>query len=268
MLSDGAIARPRGLCVLILLGAMHNIGLVFQSLGLDSVVFFAEDLEDTISSPLVFQNSRHHSHLRIIHSRNNSTALYNEDDDSRWRDTATKQHIDPLETKIEIPYSLNATRLLQSGHFDRVARSIARGYDTMDKSSEVCSLNFPVRFSKNKNQVPQIYKDPIEGLYYNKVPKTASSTLAGINQRIAFRWGHRLHSPADDDASDIIFTKRNTSCSHKQAHILGAGKYYGTECLKRVFCGDPLGIPPHEHSVESSLIIYRKWGIQTTMKRS
>lgn len=127
--------------------------------------------------------------------------------------------------------SLNVTGLLQLGYFDQLGLSIAKVYPA--KSSQVRSLNIPQRFSKTNNRLPQIYKEPVEGLYYNKVPKTASSTLAGINQRISFRWGHRLYAPPGDDPDTYV--RQNTTCSHKQAHILGAGKYYGNRVLEKSF---------------------------------
>lgn len=126
--------------------------------------------------------------------------------------------------------NLNATGLLQSGYFNRLGASIARPY--APKTSQVCSLKPPVRVSKTNNRLARIYKEPIEGLYYNKVPKTASSTLAGINQRIAVHWGHRLYAPANRTR---IYPQRNTTCSHKQAHIIGAGKYYGSRVNERSF---------------------------------
>jgi hypothetical protein len=250
------IGKPRGLCVLLFLGAAYSLGIIFHSLGIDSSltndstttnkddsVFFAPLLLATTVFPRYSSTASskpHHPSQLRSRSRENERL-------SDSNDNTTKHQQSMGEQKMSY---LNATSLLQSGHFDRVARSIlvalADGNDTttitlLDKSSgEVCSLKFPVRFSKHNNQVPQIYKDPIEGLYYNKVPKTASSTLASINQRIAFRWGHRLHAASieDDETSNAeitSFTKRNTSCSHKQAHILGAGKYYGNRVPSKSF---------------------------------
>lgn len=244
--------RPKGLVMLLLVGAMYNTGIIFHSMmGKDSFIFHSaidnSRTEEMLSSPsfniavVTLQNS----------TESGTTPGYTYKYKYKYKYHSRAQHVDeqkesttkkllPEEPRnIETTLYLNATKLLQSGHFDRVARSIARGY--LVKSTQVCSLNFPVRFSKLNNRVPQIYKDPIEGLYYNKVPKTASSTLAGINQRIAFRWGHRIYAPKDD--ATTIFTKRNTSCSHKEAHILGAGKYYRNRVAEKSFLWGSLRNP-------------------------
>mmetsp|Transcript_4585 Transcript_4585/g.13229 ORF Transcript_4585/g.13229 Transcript_4585/m.13229 type:complete len:456 (-) Transcript_4585:48-1415(-) len=119
-----------------------------------------------------------------------------------------------------VPY-IKASQLLQSGHFDHAAESIARSYENI--SHAACSLRRPERNPNagDYRSDEQVFQDEIEGLYYTKVPKTASSTLAGINRRISFHLGKRLHGSNSTAYDDL-----NTSCSHKEMHITGAGKHY------------------------------------------
>lgn len=133
---------------------------------------------------------------------------------------------------LTTPY-LNATRLLQTGYFREAAEAIARAYP--DKTPSVCSLARPEKVSY---KALQVYKTPIEGVFYNKVPKAASSTLAGINRRIAVHWGNRLHGnesmtlPRPDPSSLLVLTPREewakeVSCTHQEFHVVGAGRFYG-----------------------------------------
>ena len=128
---------------------------------------------------------------------------------------------------------MNATRLLQTGYFREAAEAIARAYP--DKTPRICSLARPEKVSY---KALQVYKTPIEGVFYNKVPKAASSTLAGINRRIAVHWGNRLHGnksmtlPRPDPSSLFVLTPREewakeVSCTHREFHVVGAGRFYG-----------------------------------------
>lgn len=133
---------------------------------------------------------------------------------------------------------LNATNLLQSGHFSRLAASIARAYP--GKSPDVCSI-YPLIVKSFNSQ--QVYKVPIQGLFYNKVPKAASSTLAGVNRRVALHWGYRLHSRGGSNRSNIslgsLYLQNQEAvaraCTHKESHVVGAGRFYGNRLVDRSF---------------------------------
>lgn len=80
------------------------------------------------------------------------------------------------------------------------------------------------------------YTQPPEGLIYMKVPKTSSSTLTGINVRIAKRWGARLAGALNNKNNSSISSSKTmtnksqsmgTSCTHYSHHVVGAGYYYG-----------------------------------------
>lgn len=146
------------------------------------------------------------------------------------------------------PY-LNATRLLQTGYFREAAEAIARAYP--DKTPSVCSLARPEKVSY---KALQVYKTPIEGVFYNKVPKAASSTLAGINRRIAVHWGNRLYGnksktlPRPDPSSLFVLTPREewakeVSCTHREFHVVGAGRFYGNRVDDKSFLWGSLRDP-------------------------
>jgi hypothetical protein len=88
-----------------------------------------------------------------------------------------------------------------------------------------------------------VFTLPIEGVFYNKMPKAASSTLAGINRRIAVHWGHRLHgtgsSSSNKSLSYVLDPKdmdaRANSCTHKEFHVIGAGRFYGNRVQTNSF---------------------------------
>jgi hypothetical protein len=129
-------------------------------------------------------------------------------------------------TELKTPY-LNVSSLLQSsGHFETLAPSLARAYT--DQPPEICSLQPAIRQQRQKSdQVHNhIYKEPLEGLMYVKVPKTASSTLAGVNARIAMRQAKRLYGNNSTST---------TTCTHFEDHMIGAAHYYGNRDPSRSF---------------------------------
>lgn len=81
---------------------------------------------------------------------------------------------------------------------------------------QICSRQPIIRRSKNNNSL-HVYEDPLKGFFYVKVPKTASSTLAGINVRIAIRQGMRFYK----------HRKHNNVCSHRENHVIEPKRYYG-----------------------------------------
>lgn len=149
--------------------------------------------------------------------------------------------------RLRVPY-LNVTQLKQTGHFDQIVTAWAKPFQ--EKSVEICSLERRKKISRiqrqeflKKNQRPPIYTEPIQGMYYVKVPKSGSSTLAGINQRIALRWGWRLHGSATNETTGrrlvvLSPTDKNlskTTCTHAEGHIYDAGRYYGNRIPKKSF---------------------------------
>jgi len=153
---------------------------------------------------------------------------------------------------LTTPY-LNATRLLQTGYFREAAKAIARAYP--DKTPRVCSLARPEKISF---KALQVYKTPLEGVFYNKVPKAASSTLAGINRRIAVHWGHRLygtngsmtitpHDPSSSSSSFVLTPRaewvKEVSCTHREVHVVGAGRFYGNRVDDQSFLWGSLRDP-------------------------
>jgi hypothetical protein len=98
-------------------------------------------------------------------------------------------------------------------HFSQLGKSLARPF--VVQSRQVCSRRPMI---KNKN----IEKDGLkfvspEGFFYVKMPKAASSTLAGVNKRIAIKQGQRLYNNA------TIAQNSTTTCTHNEAHVLGPG---------------------------------------------
>lgn len=125
-----------------------------------------------------------------------------------------RPYLQPPQPNLKSPY-VNATRLLQTGYFHRLGESIARAYTT-DGNPMICSRTRPVRLPVRGG--PQVYEFPIEGIFYNKVAKAASSTLVAINRRIAVHWGHRLYGNSP-----------SVSSHHSSFVVLSPGDSYGTE---------------------------------------
>jgi hypothetical protein len=135
---------------------------------------------------------------------------------------AKKKGAEEWSTELKIPY-LNASDLQASGHFRQLGDWIARAYT--DQPPEVCSTKRTIKLPKASEYV---FLKP-EGLLYNKVPKSASSTLAGINNRIARRQFWRLYGNSSSVAAD---TK---ACARMDGHIMGAGRFYGNRNKQRSF---------------------------------
>jgi Galactose-3-O-sulfotransferase len=162
----------------------------------------------------------------------------------RRRQTPQERGRTPI---LQTPY-LNATRLLQTGYFQEAAEAFARAYP--DKTTLVCSLARPERLS---SKALQVYKTPLEGVFYNKVPKAASSTLAGINRRIAVHWGNRLYGNVssthqDSNSSFVVLTPRDerakeVSCTHREFHVIGAGRFYSNRVDDKSFLWGSLRDP-------------------------
>jgi len=136
-------------------------------------------------------------------------------------------------SNMKEPY-LIVSNFSKSGYFTRRAVEFARAFPP--KTAEVCSLERPIKQTRRSNSTHR-FQDPIQGIYYNKVPKSASSTLASINRRIALHWGYRLHG---DPSKEIILASHHeeaeaVACSHNQAHVLGAGYYYGSRVWDKSF---------------------------------
>ncbi len=161
-------------------------------------------------------------------------------------------------TILKPPY-LNATRLIQSGHFDNIVQSWARPFS--DKSSNVCSLERLKRMTRSrrkkklsKSQQEEMYEEAIQGIFYVKVPKSGSTTLAGINQRIALRWGRRLYAESTNQTNDTVTLAvavaaaadgvvlapsdnktSTTACTHAEGHIVEPGRFYGNRVHDKSF---------------------------------
>lgn len=101
--------------------------------------------------------------------------------------------------------------------FDQFGKTLARPFD--EQLPEVCSLR-PKRKTKHikrdlgGKKGRQLFVAP-QGLMYVKMPKAASSTLAGINTRIAIKLGQRLYN------NDT--TKETTACTHFEGHVIDPG---------------------------------------------
>jgi hypothetical protein len=136
-----------------------------------------------------------------------------------------------------------------SGHFQATGRSFARAYEHQP-SSKFCRFQTPVRIGKRRQKdkdqdpnVPSFVYWPLEGLFYNKVPKAASSTLAGINHRIALRHAERVRKDNNNNSNSNnnvpgvvnIPATNSSSCTHAESHILGARRYYGNRHTKKSF---------------------------------
>jgi hypothetical protein len=146
-------------------------------------------------------------------------------------------------TELKTLY-LNSSSLLPSGHFEKLAPSLARAYT--DQPPEICSLQPAIRQRQKSDQVHKhIYKEPLEGLMYVKVPKIASSTLAGVNERIAMRQAKRLYGNNNS----------TTLCTRFQDHMIGAAHYYGNRDPSPVSYGVRFEYDPSIQSSQPHLLL-------------
>jgi len=139
------------------------------------------------------------------------------------------------------PFLLSTRSLWETGHWDHVAASLARAYPDRTPSHS-CTLR---RLERSAPDQPYLFQDPVQGIFYNKVPKAASSTLAGINQRIAIHVGRRLYGSSGRNATTTTGTRvtvaaaaaaaANTVCTHREHHLVGAGRFYGNRLRQQSF---------------------------------
>jgi hypothetical protein len=108
---------------------------------------------------------------------------------------------------------------LTVGHFRQVGSSFARPFPVKNLSDLCVSERNERRKGKNASH-PFIYANDPRGAFYVKVPKAASSTLAGINYRIARRHGERA---------------LGYDCVHNEKHLDSVGRYYGNRDVARSF---------------------------------
>ena len=133
-----------------------------------------------------------------------------------------------LTTELKSPRLYPSQKQTQSGHAvvsNKLDSSIIRlhsktFHDTVTNIArpfleppQSCSRQLALRA---KNNTQHIYKSPLKGFIYIKVPKAASSTLAGINTRIAIRQGRRTYK-----------SRQHNLCTHKENHIIEPARYYG-----------------------------------------
>lgn len=130
---------------------------------------------------------------------------------------------------------------------------MARVYPTKSIHNVCNSGSQNIRTPRNDVDKSFVFKVPPKGIFYNKVPKAASTTLAGINVRIALRYGRRVTTnknksrdkqkvhPTDgmvptigqnrynenDDGEDENENIKIVPCIHNENHIEGVGYYYG-----------------------------------------
>jgi hypothetical protein len=118
-----------------------------------------------------------------------------------------------------------STSSFSMDHFERVGSSFAREYNYSKSISDVCVYTHNGRNRGQNVSHAYIYNSYPRGLFYVKVPKAASSTLAGINFRIALRHG-QIHDNEEEEA---------TPCTHHENHIDGVGRYYGNRDTSKSF---------------------------------
>jgi hypothetical protein len=117
---------------------------------------------------------------------------------------------------LDISLPKNSSKIWIKEHFSQLGKSLARPF--VEQPRQVCSLRPMI---ENKN----IEKDGLklvspEGFFYVKMPKAASSTLAGMNTRIAIKQGQRLHHK-----NATLAPHNTTSCTHYEDHVIGAGMW-------------------------------------------
>jgi hypothetical protein len=103
--------------------------------------------------------------------------------------------------------------LLAKPWINEFGRSLARPF--VEQPSQVCSLRQKIRNQKEND--PHLFQAP-EGLMYVKMPKAASSTLNGINARIAIKLGRRLYAN-----NTTVFN--TTTCTHFEGHVIPSGRW-------------------------------------------
>jgi hypothetical protein len=128
----------------------------------------------------------------------------------------------------------NSSVFLQKRHFDRVGSGLSRPY--VDQPPQIFSME-PTK--KHKDSQESIYQEPLEGLFYVKLPKAASSTLAGINARISIRQGQRIF----DGMNNSTTNNNHTTCTHLEHHLRQVWKSYGNRDPSRSFLWTSLRDP-------------------------
>jgi hypothetical protein len=115
-------------------------------------------------------------------------------------------------------------------HFRKVGSSFARTFPVKNLSNGICisernkrnnGKNANKRNGKKNASHPFMYTNDPRGVFYVKVPKSASTTLAGINHRIARRYGERVLGGHE--------------CVHNENHLESVGQFYGNRDVARSF---------------------------------
>lgn len=118
--------------------------------------------------------------------------------------TKNKNHDPPFDS---------SNPLLAKPLINELGRSLARSF--VEEPPQVCSLRHKIKTQKEND--PHLYEAP-EGLMYVKLPQTASSTLSGINARIAIKLGQRLYAN-----NSTVYKK--TTCTHFEDHVVPSGRW-------------------------------------------
>jgi hypothetical protein len=149
--------------------------------------------------------------------------------------------------ELRTPY-LNASWLYQknNGHFEQTGNSLARAYNDQPQK-KICSFQ-PLK--QKKSWRTKFFAGTPEGLFLNKVPKTASTVMTTVNIRISRRLGARiiaLESTRSNNNKESPSEKaKNNSnfCARYDEHCGGrAPAYFGDRNLDHSFLWGSLRDP-------------------------